>query len=105
LGEDHELVMIRAIVQARSPAIADVHLSKDGRSLEECKVHDSRIYHEGQWHDAGIYNRSLFHEGLVINGAAVIVEMDSTTVVLPGYRATVDAIGNLLITAIASGDK
>jgi hypothetical protein len=31
--------------------------------------------------------------------------MDATTVILPGYRAEVDAIGNLLITAAASGGK
>jgi N-methylhydantoinase A len=68
-------------------------------------VHDSRFYYEGQWHDAAIYNRSLLHEGMVVNGAAIIGEMDATTVILPGYRASVDAIGNLLITAAAAGGK
>ena len=70
---------------------------------EDCKVHDTRIYHEGQWHDAAIYNRSLLLEGMVVNGASIIGEMDSTTVVLPGYKATVDAVGNLLITAATGG--
>jgi N-methylhydantoinase A len=105
LGEDHELVMIRAIVQARSRAIAEVRVGKEGLSLDECKAHDSRIYHEGRWHDAVIYHRNLLCEGMVINGAAIVSEMDATTVVLPGYMATVDAIGNLLITASAAGGK
>lgn len=105
LGEDHELVMIRAIVRARSRAIAEVPVGKEGASLQECKVHDSRFYYEGQWHDAVIYNRSLLREGMVVNGAAIINEMDATTVILPGYRASVDAIGNLLITAAAAGGK
>jgi N-methylhydantoinase A len=42
---------------------------------------------------------------MVVNGAAIIGEMDATTVILPGYRASVDAIGNLLITAAAAGGK
>jgi hypothetical protein len=29
--------------------------------------------------------------------------MDATTVILPGYQAAVDAIGNLLITAVKGG--
>ena len=32
---------------------------------------------------------------------AIVGEMDSTTVVLPGYRARVDAVGNLLIEPAA----
>jgi len=100
LGEDHELVMIRAIVRARSRAIAEVPVGKAGASLQDCKVHDSRFYHEGQWHEAAIYDRGLLHEGIVVAGAAIISEMDATTVILPGYQARVDAIGNLLITAV-----
>jgi N-methylhydantoinase A len=34
----------------------------------------------------------------VVRGPAVIVEMDSTTLVHHGHIATVDAVGNLLIT-------
>ena len=103
LGEDHELVMIRAIVRARSRAIAEVPVGQAGASLQDCKVHDTRFYYEGQWHEAAIYDRGLLHEGMVITGAAIVSEMDATTVILPGYRATVDAIGNLLINAAASG--
>jgi N-methylhydantoinase A len=40
----------------------------------------------------------VFH-GLKVGivGPAIVGEMDSTTVVLPGYVAVVDAVGNLLI--------
>jgi len=44
-----------------------------------------------------IYDRNKLHEGLVVSGPAIVSEMDSTTVVLPGYLAEVDAVGNLLI--------
>jgi N-methylhydantoinase A len=101
LGKDHELVMIRAIVQARSQAIKEVEIGRRGASLEECKIHDSQFYYEGRHYAAAIYDRSLMHEGLVVDGPAIISEMDSTTVILPGYRGSVDAIGNLLINAAA----
>jgi N-methylhydantoinase A len=101
LGEDHELVMIRAVVRARARSMAEVKVGKEGTSLEDSKIHDSRFYYEGNWHDAAIYDRDLLHEGLEIAGPAIIIEMDSTTVVLPGFRARVDAIGNLLINPSA----
>jgi N-methylhydantoinase A len=101
LGKDHELVMIRAIVQARSQAIKEVEIGRRGASLEECKIHDSQFYYEGRQYAAAIYDRSLMHEGLMVDGPAIISEMDSTTVILPGYRGSVDAIGNLLINAAA----
>ncbi len=100
LGEDHELVMIRAIVRAKSRAIKEVEIGRRGVSLEECKIHDSQFYYEGRTYDVGIYDRNLLHDGMMVEGPAIVSEMDSTTVVLPGYRATVDAIGNLLINIV-----
>jgi len=101
LGEDHELVMIRAIVQARARTIAEVAVGKAGATLEDCRVHDTRFYYEGEWHDAVIYNRDLLHEGLVVPGPSIVGEMDSTTVILPGFEARVDEIGNLMINPAA----
>ncbi len=97
LGDGHEILMIRALVKARSKAIAELKTGRAGTTLEQCRIHESRFYHEGQWHDIVIYDRNKLHEGLVVPGPAIISEMDSTTVVLPGFKARVDAIGNLLI--------
>lgn len=46
----------------------------------------------------GIYDRDLLRPGNRIKGTAVIEQMDSTTFVLPGQWATVDAYLNLIIT-------
>ena len=105
LGEDHELVMIRAVVQASATKIEDVKVGRESASLEDCKIHETRFYHKGEWHDAIIYDRNPLHSGLVIPGPAIISEMDSTTVILPGNSATVDDVGNLLINPVNQGEE
>jgi N-methylhydantoinase A len=100
LGDGHEILMIRAVARARAKAIAELQVGQAGNSLEQCRIHDSRFYYEGQWHDIYIYDRNKLHEGLSVPGPAIITEMDSTTVVLPGFDARVDPIGNLLINRI-----
>jgi len=100
LGDGHEILMIRAVVKARGKAIAERVVGSAGNSLEDCKLHDSRFYSQGEWHEAPIFNRDLLHPGLVVPGPSIVSEMDSTTVVLPGYAATVDAVGNLLINPV-----
>ena len=100
LEEGHEIVMVRAIVMASTESIADVHIGREGTRLEDCKIQDTRFYYDGQYHDAVIYDRNQLHHGLVVNGPAIISEMDSTTVVLPGYVASIDVVGNLLINPV-----
>jgi N-methylhydantoinase A len=101
LGEDHELVMIRAIVQAPARSIAQVVVGQADADLEDCRIHDSRFYYEGEWHEVVIYDRDLLHTGLVVPGPAIVGEMDSTTVILPGFEARVDEIGNLMINPVS----
>ena len=101
LGDGHEVLMIRALAKARSAAIAELQTGAAGNTLEQCRIHESRFYHEGSWHDCSIYDRSKLHEGLLVPGPAIVSEMDSTTVILPGYDARVDAVGNLLINPLA----
>ncbi len=97
LGEGHEIVMLRAIVRARSKAVPTPAGGDASATLADCRIHDTRFYFEGAWHDAVIYDRSRLHRGLEVPGPAIVQEMDSTTVVLPGHIARVDAVGNLLI--------
>ncbi len=97
LGDAHEILMIRAVVKARSTEIAPRTVGSADASLEDCLIHQSQFYYKGQSHDAPIYERGKLREGIVIPGPAIVIEMDSTTVILPGHDAKVDAIGNLLI--------
>ncbi len=100
LGDGHEILMIRAVARARTRALPALNAGTSDATLEACRIHESRFYYEGEWHDIYLYDRNRLHEGLVVPGPAIVSEMDSTTVVLPGYEARVDAVGNLLITPV-----
>tara|TARA_B110000503_G_scaffold116347_1_gene175382 strand:- start:8873 stop:10942 length:2070 start_codon:yes stop_codon:yes gene_type:complete len=97
LNDGHEVLMIRAVAKAKAKSIAERKIGQTGLSLDDCIVAESRFYYEGSWYDVNIYDRNKLNVGLALAGPAIIGEMDSTTVVLPGFVATVDAIGNLLI--------
>jgi N-methylhydantoinase A len=97
LEEGHEIVMVRAIATASSGELPTMPQGNAVNSLDECKLADSKIYFEGQYHPTPIYDRNKMQTDLQIPGPAIICEMDSTTVILPGYHAKVDVVGNLLI--------
>ena len=97
LGDGHEILMIRAVVGASVTLKADISIPKGSVDVSGALIHQSRFFYEGEWHDAGIYDRGLLGAEDVVAGPAIVSEMDSTTVVLPGYSATVDTVGNLLI--------
>ena len=97
LGDGHEILMIRAVVGASVTLKADISIPKGSGDIGGALIHQSRFFYEGDWHDAGIYDRGRLGAEDVVAGPAIVSEMDSTTVVLPGYSATVDTVGNLLI--------
>jgi N-methylhydantoinase A len=97
-GKDHEIIMIRAVVKAKSSLTADLkEVSESATDLKDAVIHETKFYYEQDWHDASIYEREKLGVGTVVDGPAIIQEMDSTTLVLPGHNATVDSVGNLLI--------
>ena len=100
-GKDHEIVMIRAIVKATSSLTADLkEVSEKKTKLADARIHDTKFYYETEWRDAVIYDRSKLGVGTVVTGPAIVVEMDSTTLILPDHVAKVDKVGNLLINPV-----
>ena len=49
------------------------------------------------WLDGACYERENLPRGAVLTGPAVVEQLDATTVILPGQRATVDGHGDLVI--------
>ena len=97
LGDGHEILMIRAVVKAKAKDIAARAVGSADAKLEDCVIHESKFFYEGDWHDAPLYDRAKLHPGIVVPGPSIVMEMDSTTVILPGHDAKVDNVGNLLI--------
>jgi len=97
LSDGHEILMIRAIVKVQQSEIKSLANKNFAGSLDDAVIQDSRFYHDAQWHDAKIYDRTKLHAKLVVPGPAIVSEMDSTSVILPGYAAEVDQVGNLII--------
>jgi N-methylhydantoinase A len=55
------------------------------------------IHYRGQRHDAAVYLRRDLRSGEELAGPAIVEQEDTTTLVPAGFRATVDALGNLVI--------
>ncbi len=97
LSDGHEILMIRAVVKATETEMAAAAVGSADADLKDCIVHESKFYYDGDWYDAPLYDRNKLHPGIVVPGPSIVMEMDSTTVILPGHDAEVDEVGNLLI--------
>ncbi len=64
-------------------------------SLESLGI--QRVFHAGQWCDARRYARLELPVGAVIQGPAILEQADTTVWLEPGFVASVDTLGNLLI--------
>ena len=58
-----------------------------------------RVWFDGGWHDTPVYRREQLGVGVELVGPMIVEQLDSTTVIEPGDRMRVDALGNLEITA------
>ena len=84
-------------MKAKAKPIKNRSLENTGATLDDCVIHQSKYYYSGGWYDINLYDRAKLHQDLVVEGPAIVVEMDSTTVILPQHKASVDALGNLII--------
>ncbi|GAB2932434.1 hydantoinase/oxoprolinase family protein [Rhodococcus aerolatus] len=98
---DHELVNARATVSGPRPHVQPTTLPDgDGSPAPE---RTAPVYVDGAFVDAGVFDRAALRAGDVVTGPAVITEMDSTTLVLPGHQALTHASGSLLINPTQEG--
>ena len=86
LTDGHEILMIRAVVKAKATDMAAATVGSADKELQDCLIHESKFYYDGEWHDAPLYDRNLLHSGIIVPGPSIVMEMDSTTVILPGPR-------------------
>ncbi|KAJ1542982.1 hypothetical protein HK405_009608, partial [Cladochytrium tenue] len=100
LPSDVELINLRVVAEEVRPPITTQVLAKaavptppsDAISGTTTLVYEG-VHHEG----CTIWDRSKLLQGHEIHGPCVVTEMDSNTLVLPGFVAKVDHVGNILI--------
>jgi 5-oxoprolinase (ATP-hydrolysing) len=59
-----------------------------------------QMFVEGAWTEVDLHRREHLEPEDTVDGPAVVVESNATTVLEPGWRATVDGLGNLLLTRV-----
>ncbi|WP_296720305.1 hydantoinase/oxoprolinase family protein [Erythrobacter sp.] len=99
----HEIVNLRAVAQGQAPALPAAELPKGDGNPQAAKIRDHTVWIDGSERPAVIYDRAKLRQGDMIEGPAIITEMDSTTLVEHDCTARVDAVGNILITLKTEG--
>jgi N-methylhydantoinase A len=97
LSNEHELVNVRASARGPRPSVASELLPQGEGDPSHAERTTTDIWVDGGEVTARVYDRSLLQAGDAVPGPAIITEMDSTTLVLPGHTATVHPSGSLLI--------
>jgi N-methylhydantoinase A len=97
---DHEIeiVNLRAISLGIVPKLELQKSARSGGSDAAKAIVDRHpIYYRGRWIQAAIYDRYRLRPGHHLPGPAVIVQNDSTTLILPRHAGKVDRFQNILI--------
>jgi N-methylhydantoinase A len=93
----HEIVNLRAVALGPVLDLPATQLPKGDGNPITAKMRDHTLWMDGREQAAVIYDRSKLRQGDVIPGPAIVIEMDSTTLIETGCVAIVDAVGNILI--------
>lgn len=97
MDAEHEFVNLRAVALGRVQDVPAREIESGDGDPHRAKVRDHKIWVDGGFHQAVIYDRAKLRAGDRIPGPAIVVEMDSTTLVLPDCTAVVDPFGVILI--------
>ncbi len=98
LPEDKELVNLRSVAEGKPTVVRALRVAEGDASPAAAEMVSHEIYVDGGMQQAMLYDRSKLKAGNVIAGPAIVLEMDSTTLILPAHEGQVDEYGNILIT-------
>ncbi len=93
----HEIVNLRAVAVGRALELPAIELPKGNGDPVAAKLRDHQLWMGGRMQPAVIYDRAKLLQGDRIAGPAIVIEMDSTTLIESGCVAVVDPYGNILI--------
>ncbi len=97
LPHEHELVTLRAAVRGKGITVQRPKVTQGDSNPRAAVVGTQNAYMDARKLSATVYERSKLAAGNLIAGPAIVMEMDSTTVILPAHQGLVDDFGNILI--------
>ncbi len=87
---------VRAIAARGSAATIRTPMPAQG-SASDAQTGSVRMMFGDRWHEAATYDRNKLAEGAQLVGPARIDQADTTTILPPDWRASVDAFSNLVL--------
>ncbi len=90
-----ELVNARLTAYGLVPKPAAERHAAAGAALEGALAQRRPVWFGGRAHDCPVWDRERLPEGARLSGPAIVEEFGATTVVPPGWRGAMDALGNL----------
>jgi len=97
LDAEHELVNLRAVVLGREANVSAEEIPAGGPDPGGAATGTTAIWVDDADAIATLYERSRLRAGNRLTGPAIVTEMDSTTLILPGHTGEIDQFGNILI--------
>ena len=98
MDSPHEIVNVRAVALGRALDLPAAELPAGDGDPAQAKLRDHQLWMNGAMRPAVIYDRAKLEQGDRIPGPAIVVEMDSTTLIEADCVGVVDRVGNILIT-------
>ena len=98
LDSDRELVNIRAVVQGTATTVTPYRAEPGDGNPARAAMGEQPVFLNNTDRPAVIYDRARLCAQDVIRGPAIVMEMDSTSLILSEHIGRVDAHGNILIT-------
>jgi len=102
LGVDHEFINLRVIAESQKTLAGLTELSSGGTDPSAAFIENAQAIFRRQSLMTPIYERTRLASGNLIRGPAIVTQLDSTTLILPGHQGRVDRFGNIVITPIVS---
>jgi N-methylhydantoinase A len=97
LDADHELVNLRAVVLSAEAVVQSEEVAAGDGDPAAARTGTTQIWIDDGEATATTYDRAELRAGDRIAGPAIVTEMDSTTLILPGHTGEVDRHGTILI--------
>jgi N-methylhydantoinase A len=101
-SEKVEFVSLRLTAQGKIAKPRLRRLKQKGADPSRAQKETRNVYfgESGGFVESPIYDRYALGADARITGPAIIEEIDSTTVIHPGFKGDVDAYGNVMLTAL-----